>query len=179
MLSFNKKEFSFSEWKRINMRNITNLLGVEFIHDLYNRHLPKINSIRFRNTIIIWKNGVANSYAPKKEWALLEKWLGEKFIKLDDTLIKQIEALLNFDRSFINNFINSLEKTNFNTLKNKELGLHLINLQGYTLGELYQVNLIQIEHSLTFAIKKILKDKWHDPRNSDTIFHIKRLGINI
>ncbi len=36
----------------------------------------------------------------------------------------------------------------------------------------------------TYIIKKnntqnINNFTWHDPRNSDTIFHIKRLGINI
>lgn len=56
-----------TKWKRINMRNVDDLLGVEFIHDLYNRHEPKINSIRFRHTITIWKDGIANSYAPLHE----------------------------------------------------------------------------------------------------------------
>ncbi len=46
------------EWKRINMRNVVHLMGVEFIHDLYNRHEPKINSIRFRHTVTIWKDGI-------------------------------------------------------------------------------------------------------------------------
>jgi len=44
--------------------------------------------------------------------------------------------------------------------------------------------LADILEVLRADVKKYLsnndeKDLWHDPRNSDTIFHIKRLGINI
>lgn len=65
------------------MRNVTHLLWVEFIHDLYNRHFPRINSIRFRNTITYWKNELVNSVAPQEEWEILGKWFGGKFLRLN------------------------------------------------------------------------------------------------
>lgn len=167
MLSSNKKEFSTKNWKRINMRNVNNLLGVEFIHNLYNRHLPRINSIRFRNTVTVWEDGIVNSYAPQTEWDYLANWLGKKFFNLDKKLLIEINNLLNFDRKFFNDFINYLKKLKLEKISNENLGLTLIDLQDYVLGELYQVNLVQIEHALTSCIKKILNTK---TKNADKIF---------
>lgn len=90
-----KKNYSKISWRRINMRNVVHLLGVEFIHDLYNRHLPRINSIRFRNTITTWKNGIVNSFAPEEEWEILREWFGEKFIRCDPVLLKEVKRLIN------------------------------------------------------------------------------------
>jgi len=138
------------------MRNITHLLGVEFLHDLYNRHLPQINSIRFRNTIITWKDKVANSFAPEEEWQLLGKWLSEKFLRLDPILIREVKKLVNRKPIFLENFLKQFPR-NLNLLSNIELGLLLIDLHYFVLGELYPVNLVQLEHSLSIAIREILK----------------------
>lgn len=43
------------KWQQINYRKVNNLMSAEFLHDLYNRHDPQINSIRFRNTLVIKK----------------------------------------------------------------------------------------------------------------------------
>lgn len=139
------------------MRSVSHLLGVEFMHNLYNRHLPRINSTRFRNTTVSWKDGLANSYAPQEEWDALARWFGRKFLKLDKRLLEQMENFLTFDRNFYNSFINSLKKLDFKKLSGIDLGLTLIDLQDYTLGELYQVNLVQIEHALTYAIGILLE----------------------
>ena len=170
MLQSKRKQFSINSWQRINMRNVSHLLGVELIHNLYNRHLPRINSIRFRNTNTYWKDGQVNSYAPKEEWDFLANWFGKKFLKLDKILLEQIENLLNFDRSFYNNFICLWENLNFKKLDNIDLGMTLIDIQDYTLGELYQVNLIQIEHALTFAIRTLLEKYEKDEKKRNELF---------
>lgn len=169
MINSTKYKFSEKNWKQINMRRVNDLLGVEFIHNLYNRHIPRINSIRFRNVITTWKNKEVNSYAPKKEWDYLKNWLGYKFINLDKNLLKQINILINFDRSFLLSFLKSLKQTNWKKIKNKEIGISLINFQDYLLGELYQVNLVQIEHSLNYAIKEIIKNEIKIKKNIDEI----------
>lgn len=151
-----KKKYSPIAWHRINMRSVTHLLGIEFIHDLYNRHLPRINSVRFRNTITIWKNGVVNSFAPREEWEMLERWFGEKFIRCDPTLIREIKKLVNSKSLFLDNFLKSFPK-NLAKIDDVGLGLLLLDLQFFVLGEIYRVNLVQIEHSLTFASLKLLE----------------------
>lgn len=143
-------------WKRINMRNVDHLLGAEFIHNLYNRHVSRINSIRFRHTKVTWKDGQVNSYAPVDEWKYLQTCFGEKFIHQDKFLLSQMETLLNFDRDFLNNFIEYLEKFDYKNTSNQDLALLLIDVQNYILGELYSVNLVQIEQGLTYALDKLL-----------------------
>lgn len=136
------------KWRQINMRNINHLLGVEFLHDLYNRYLPNINSVRFRNTIVIWKNKIARSFAPEKEWQLLEKYLGERFYRLEPTLLKEVRKLVKTEPNFLKNFLRKFPE-NLSLLSNIELGLLLLNLHYFVLGELYRVNLVQLEHALT------------------------------
>jgi phosphohistidine swiveling domain-containing protein len=151
-----KKNKKGIKWLRINMRNINHLLGVEFLHDLYNRHLPQINSIRFRNTIVTWKDKVANSFAPEEEWQLLGKWLSEKFLRLDPILTREVKKLTNRKPIFLENFLKQFPR-DLTSLSNIELGLLLIDLHYFVLGELYPVNLVQLEHSLSIAIQEILK----------------------
>lgn len=157
MLSAKKKQIGKYEWDRINMRNVNHLLGVEFMHNLYNRHSPRINSIRFRNTITIWKDNVVNSFAPKSEWDMMSDWLGEKFFLLDKILVQQVKELIMSDRRFLFEFIDNFKKTNLKKISNTRLALCLLDLQEFVLGEIYVVNLVQIEYALTHAICRILE----------------------
>lgn len=93
------------EWRRINMRNVAHLMGVEFIHDLYNRYEPKINSIRFRHTITIWKDGIVNSYAPVHEWNRLGEVLGYQYYSLDPLMIENTKRLYRRKRKYFHEFI--------------------------------------------------------------------------
>ena len=51
------------------------------------------------------------------------------------------------------------------------------------IGKAIAIALAKDGYSLVINFKSDHKSAedtlWHDPRNSDTIFHIKRLGINI
>ena len=105
------------KWKRINMRNVEHLMAVEFIHDLYNRHEPKINSIRFRHTITIWKNGILNSYALENEWKKLGEVLGYQYYSLDPILIKNTNTLYNRKREYFHSFNRELQKTKLSSLR--------------------------------------------------------------
>lgn len=165
-----KKVINGIVWKRINMRSVGHLLGVEFIHDLYNRHVQRVNFIRFRNTITTWKSGIVNSYAPEKEFDLVERWFGEKFYSLDKTTIREFNILLDSDRVFFDEQMDRFEKTDLNVLSNLNLGLLLMDVQQYSLGELYKMNFVQAEYSLTSTIKKILKEIYSDDNAVDEVF---------
>lgn len=165
-----KNDIKNISWKRINMRTVEHLIGVEFIHDLYDRHVQRINFIRFRNTITIWKNGTVNSYAPEKDFELLERWFGEKFFILDETVLREFSTLLNSDRVFFNEQVERFENANLPELSNLQLGLLLIDVQQYSLGELYKMNFVQAEYSLTYAIKRILKEEFKCEEKIDEIF---------
>lgn len=153
-----KKIINGIVWRRINMRNVGHLLGVEFMHDLYNRHVQRVNFIRFRNTITTWKDGIVNSYAPEKDFDLIERWFGEKFYSIDKITIREFDILLDSDRVFFDEQMDRFERENLSLLSNLNLGLLLMDVQQYSLGELYKMNFVQAEYSLTSAIKRILKE---------------------
>lgn len=158
------------EWKRINMRNVAHLMGVEFIHDLYNRHEPKINSIRFRHTVTIWKDGIVQSYAPTHEWDRLGNILGNQYYALDPSLITYTKALYARKREHFHAFIKRLRATNLTKLSNQDLASLLIRFQSVVLGELYVLNFVQVEHGLTIAVKKILREQEPNPEKAEALF---------
>lgn len=158
MIGAEKIDDKSTEWKRINMRNVSHLMGVEFIHDLYNRHEPKINSIRFRHTITTWKDGIVNSYAPVKEWGRLRELLGSQYYNLNPLILKNTKILYAGKRKFFHQFMKKLEKTSLSSLSNEDIVALLVNFQSIVLGELYVVNFVQIEHSLNYAIKKVISE---------------------
>ena len=75
-----KVDDKLSEWKIINYRSVNNLITAEFLHDLYNQAEVQINPVHFRNTVCIIENGTFKSYAPKFEWDMLAKVLGNNLI---------------------------------------------------------------------------------------------------
>lgn len=158
------------EWKRINMRSVAHLLGVEFIHDLYNRHEPRINSIRFRHTITSWKDGIVNSYAPLYEWDRLGEILSEQYYSLDPILIKYTRTLYSRKREDFHYFIKYLKSKPLNSLSNEQLASLLIHFQSIVLGELYVLNFVQVEHGLNIAVKKSLQDLTTDPEELERLF---------
>jgi len=140
------------------MRNVKHLLGVEFIHDLYNRYDPKINAYRFRHTITIWKDGILNSYAPLHEWERLGNLVSEQFYNLDEVTLKGVRNLYARKRETYHHFIKYIKNKKLNSVSNTELALLLTNFQSIVLGELYVLNFVQVEHGLNIAIRRILEE---------------------
>lgn len=158
------------EWKRINMRNVAHLMGVEFVHDLYNRHEPKINSIRFRHTITIWKDGIVNSYAPIHEWNRLGEILGDQYYSLDPLLIESTETLYQRKREYFHAFIKKLQQTKLSELSNEDLASLLIHFQSIVLGELYVLNFVQVEHGLNIAVREVISEIEPDKEKAENLF---------
>lgn len=152
------------------MRSVAHLMGVEFIHDLYNRHEPKINSIRFRHTITVWKDGIVNSYAPVHEWSRLGEILGDQYYSLDPLLINSTKTLYQRKREYFHTFIKKLQQTKFRELSNEELASLLIHFQSIVLGELYVLNFVQVEHGLNIAVKKVIREIEPDKEKAENLF---------
>lgn len=154
---------SNKNWKQINFRTTNTLLAAEFLHDLYNRHFPDVNSIRFRNSIVTKKGTDTYSYAPETEWDSLAQWYGWRFIKGRGDVYKGLDDLLNFDKPVLKSLIKRLKATDFTKAEDIDLALDLIDLHYISLGEIYRVNLVQIEHALNYAILEGLKSFFADP----------------
>jgi len=147
------------EWKRINMRSVAHLIGVEFIHDLYNRYDPRINAVRFRHTITTWKDGVVNSYAPLEEWEELGSIVGGQYYELDPAIIGATRSLYKRKRKYYHRLMRSLRRVDWTAQSNEALASKLLNFQSLVLGELYVLNFVQVEHGLATAIRRILSEK--------------------
>lgn len=153
-----KIELSDTYWRRINMRSVANLLGAEMIHNLYNRYWPPINSIRFRNTLTNFKDGEVQSYAPHKEWELLQKLVGQKFIEEDAILISEIRKIMQPKYVLTRGLIERANKANLSSLSDMELALLLVDIMEVPLGEIYKLNVVQIEYGLNYALNQILSE---------------------
>lgn len=149
--------FDDKNWRRINMRSVSHLLGAEMIHNLYNRHWPRINSLRFRHTVTTYKHGIVESYAPIDEWQYLQNWLSKKFIELDPILIREIEAIMSPDYKFVDEIIGRINKLDLSSVSNETLATLLIDIMDYPLGDIYKLNVVQIEYALNYALHSILQ----------------------
>lgn len=160
-------------WRRINMRKVAHLIGAEMIHNLYNRHWPRINSLRFRHTITNFKQGTVESFAPVQEWSYLQHWLAKKFVATDPVLIREIEAIMNPDYKFVNEIMQKVDTTELEKISNQELALLLIDIMDFPLGDIYKLNVVQIEYSLNFALHKVLEQ--YEPNALDRNALLARL----
>jgi phosphoenolpyruvate synthase/pyruvate phosphate dikinase len=160
-------DLGFSElgWQRINMRRVEHVIGAEMLHNLYSRHWPRINSVRFRHTSTYFKDGLVESFAPKHEWVYLQRVLATRFKLLDPVLIREIEAILSPTYELIHELIARCENTDLTKLSDDELALLLIDIIDLPLGEIYKLNVVQIEYGLTKALNDILADYESNPED--------------
>lgn len=154
-----------TQWQRINMRKVAHLAAAEMIHNLYDRYWPQINSIRFRHTITNYKNGIVESYAPKEEWHNLQKWISERFLAMDPILLREIEAILNPTYSLTNEICARIDNTDLSSVSNTQLALLTIDIMDFPLGEIYKLNVVQVEYGLNFALQRILND--YEPNEAE------------
>lgn len=148
-------------WKLINYRTVSNLITAEFLHDLYNRHSYEVNSVRFRNTLCILKDFDFRSYAPQREWELLEIELGERFLERDPVLIAELNLYIHKDKKRLREYLNGFPSS-LDNISPKKAYQMLVHLHFLALGEIYGINLVQIEHAISWAIAKHLQGHGED-----------------
>ncbi len=100
-------------WQRINMRKVSHLIGAEMLHNLYNRHWPRINSLRFRHTVTNFKHGTVEAYAPIDEWKYMQHWLSQRFLALDPILLREIEAIMHPTYEFVDEVIQRVDNRRY------------------------------------------------------------------
>jgi phosphohistidine swiveling domain-containing protein/molybdopterin-guanine dinucleotide biosynthesis protein A len=146
---------SASEWKLINDRNIKNLIAAEFLHDLYNQAHFLISPTHFRHTACIVEGGKLLAYAPKLEWDVLAKTLGEKLLA-DENLRNRFREYLKRPQDELLGLIDKL-KTKYEkdgNAKSSDLFYDLYQLQYTALDNIYAINLVQFEHAINYALTK-------------------------
>ena len=96
---------------------------IEFLHDLYNRYYPPVNSLRFRNTVLHVNGTQVTAYAPKEEWDFIGKWFGERFRRGDEELWKEIEDYIADPKERLNKLLKRVKTTEMEKLDDVDLGL--------------------------------------------------------
>ena len=142
-------------WRLINYRTVDDLVSAEFLHDLYNRHRPEVNSIRFRNTRCVYRGTEFTSYAPIEEWGRLESTLGYQFFQHHPRLFAQIRNYMLYKKPHLWEILNRMEGNDVPT-DAMELAQQFVDLHYTALGEIYGINLVQLEHAICWAIKQHL-----------------------
>jgi phosphohistidine swiveling domain-containing protein len=158
-----------NKWKKINYRTIVTALGMEFLHDLYNRHFSNVNSIRFRNTLLYCKGTEVSSYAPTHEWDFLAKWFGERFIRGESDLWEEVESYIADPKEKLKKVLKKIKLTDINEVDDMGLGLMLIDFHYIVLSVIYKINLVQIEHALNYAINQLFKKYFKDENKRNEI----------
>lgn len=159
-----------NEWKVINYRNIDSLVTAEFLHELYNRHIPEINSIRFMHTACFVENDEFTSWAPVNEWNMLAEVLGKRFLVRDHELVSYVLEYINKPKNKMEVVFKAIESFQYDDVE-RTFWL-LLKLHSTALGEIYGINLVQIEHALEWALthdKNIASDFASSLRTIDTI----------
>jgi len=146
-------------WRLINYRTVKDLITAEFLHDLYNRHRPEVSSYRFRNTLCIYHGTEFTSYAPIQEWDRLALTLGHRYLKLDPELIDQTDRHLAYDKPRLRRLLERL-LTEPLPADGMEVAQLLMHIHYTSLSEIYGINLVQIEHALTWAIRTGLESHY-------------------
>ena len=150
--------FNDTTWRQINFRNAASLLTAEFLHGLYNQHNPFLNPYRFANTVVKWEPWQATSYAPKHEWDLIALRFGGRILRKPDQFHDELLKVVNRPRTRSKLLTEHLAELCFRTETDDQLLDTLIDSHHIALGDIYEINAVQVEHALHFAIRTRLID---------------------
>jgi phosphohistidine swiveling domain-containing protein len=153
MISFRRSDRA---WKQINYRAATCVLTAEFLHGLYQRHDPFVNPIKFASTRVVFRPWQAISYAPSSEWDLLGLRFGGRLLRELDRCEVEIRRTLGNPRQRARNLADALDAADLSRLSDDSLGDLLVEAHHTPLGDIYEVNLVQVEHALHVALRSRL-----------------------
>ncbi|RIO22484.1 hypothetical protein, partial [Staphylococcus saprophyticus] len=177
MIDIEKK---YKKWKLINYRTVDDLVSAEFLHDLYNRHIPIINGVRFRNTICVYRYNAFYSYAPIEEWENISFNIGERLYNMDYKLYKRLYSYIENPKIYLLSLIERLENENLLINSSSTSLFFLLQELHYTaLGEIYGINLVQVEEGINYALNKYCNEKNIDFKDLEAFhkFSIKTEGV--
>jgi phosphohistidine swiveling domain-containing protein len=144
-------------WKKINYRRTGTLLAAEFLHGLYQRHDPFLNPFRFANTLVVFRPWMATSFAPEQEWDRLAARFGGRILASPDTMFGELDRVLANPRARSTALAARLETLPVDRLTDEELAELLVETHHVPLGEIYEVNLVQVEHALHAVAKSLIR----------------------
>lgn len=146
-------------WRQINFRSTDSLLAAEFLHGLYQRHDPFLNPVRFSTTLVVFRPWAATSYAPRQEWDLLAARFGGRILRDPGRLLAELDRVLEHPRSRSRRMADQLRRLQLVELTDGQLADLLLESHHVPLGEIYEVNLVQVEHALHAALAEAVRQR--------------------
>lgn len=145
--------FDFADWRKINFRSCDSVLAAEFLHGLYARHDPFLNPIRFCNTLVHFSPWSATGLAPRREWGMLASRFGGRLLRRPEAMAQELDRVLSNPRSRSRALAAELSGLDFHTLADGQLLDLALEMHHVPLGEIYEVNLVQVEHATDAALR--------------------------
>jgi phosphohistidine swiveling domain-containing protein len=156
-------------WRQINFRRTGSLLAAEFLHGLYQRHEPLLNPFRFADTAVVFTPWQSRAYAPVEQWDTLAVRFGSRFLDQPERTCAELDRVLANTRPRSRELAAELDGTLVPELDDAALGDLLARTHHVPLGEIYAVNLVQVEHALHAAIRTELRARTGDPVEADRL----------
>lgn len=165
---------SHSAWKKINYRSARQLLTAEFLHRLYGRHEPFLNSFYFADTIVTYRNGQAVSYAPTADWDAMIRRFGGAILRDPGRMLGYLAEVIARPRARTAELATRLATLQVAGLSDAALLDTLCEMQFVPLGEVYELNFVQAEFSLQAALRSILATRMPEARIGETLSSLVR-----
>lgn len=143
---------SIGSWHLINHRRAKELLVAEFLHLLHERHNPFVNPTRVSTTLVEFSPWQANSYTPLRDWQLMVRRTADRFLLDPARRAADLEASLRRPRDRTRDLISRCAATTLADCSDVELADRLIDAVYVPLGDIYEINLVQVEAGLEAAI---------------------------
>lgn len=135
-------------WHLVNHRNGWSVLAAEFLHELYQQHSHFLNPRKLRTTRVSFEDGRIDSYTLEAEWQTVVRTVASDFSLHRDDFLTELRAIVEKPRPRTASLIARLEATRIGALSPVACVSLLRDIQHKPLGEIYELNLAQIEGGL-------------------------------
>jgi phosphohistidine swiveling domain-containing protein len=142
-----------ADWKQINFRRTRTLLAAEFLHELYARHNPFVNPLHLGTVAVRFRPWTATSYAPRREFDAMNAWLQARFVADPTRRCRELRQVMSRPRSRTKEFTARLECLSVEGLSDVDVLDLLVDTQFIPLGDIYEINLVQLERALHLALR--------------------------
>jgi phosphohistidine swiveling domain-containing protein len=139
-------------WRQINYRLTPTLLAAEFLHGLYQRHNPFINPVHFESTLVVFQPWMTTAYTPGLEWAIVIERLGQRFLLDTAGRCGALRETLRRPRLRTAELVRQLRTVAWADLSAEALVDLLLEMHHVPLGDIYEMNLVQLESALHEAL---------------------------
>jgi phosphohistidine swiveling domain-containing protein len=145
-----------NDWKQINFRRTHTLLAAEFLHELYARHNPFVNPLHLGTVAVRFRPWTATSYAPRRDFDAMAACIEARFLADPARRCSELRQVMSRPRSRTADLTARLDTLNLKNTSNPELLDLLVDSQFIPLGDIYEINLVQLEHALHRTLRHLL-----------------------